>query len=140
MNALTGAGAHASQPMPTENSSASAETARTELFLDIGNERAIPSFSQLEKLLMIVAFDAAFAERLIRYGESAKVRYACEPDEGHVLDRLLSDDGAGMQAIRNVFRAMMETHECIRAQAVHLSSSGAAWHIAGVDDSTGMSG
>ncbi|MEA3121486.1 MAG: hypothetical protein QOH33_1041 [Paraburkholderia sp.] len=64
---------------------------------------------------MIVAFDPEFAERLIRYGASAKIRYAFEHDEGQLLDRLLSDRGAGMRAIQNVFRAMIETHEAIRA-------------------------
>jgi hypothetical protein len=106
--------AAASQPMPTTDSSASAGLAAAGL-------RAIPSFSQLEKLLMIVAFDPAFAERLIRYGESAKTRYAFDPDEGQVLDQLLSHGGAGMRAMQNVFRAMIETCEIIRAQEAQAS-------------------
>jgi hypothetical protein len=107
--------AFASKPVPTADSSAPADFALACPLPDVGEKPASPSFSQLEKLLMIVAFDPEFAERLIHYGESAKTRYAFEHDEGQLLDRLLSNRGAGMRAIQNVFRATIETHEAIRA-------------------------
>jgi hypothetical protein len=107
--------AFASQPVPTADSSAPTNPADACRLPDSGDRPATPSFSQLEKLLMIVAFDPEFAERLIRYGESAKIRYAFEHDEGQLLDRLLSNRGAGIRAIQNVFRATIETHEAIRA-------------------------
>jgi hypothetical protein len=74
------------------------------------------SFAQLEKVLTMVAFDAEFAERLIRYGESAKTRYAFLDREGQVLDRLLVNEGAGIRALQNVFQAVMETHEGVQRQ------------------------
>jgi hypothetical protein len=119
----------ASQPMPTADSSASANLVGACLLLDAVERRAISSFSQLEKLLMIVAFDPAFAERLISYGESAKTRYAFEHDEGQLLDRLLSSRGAGIRAIQNVFRAMIDTRESIRAQQMQASWLGATTRV-----------
>jgi hypothetical protein len=74
------------------------------------------NFAQLEKVLTIVAFDAEFAERLIRYGESAKTRYAFSDREGQVLDRLLVDQGAGIRALQNVFQAVLDTHEGVQRQ------------------------
>ena len=130
----------AARPMPTADPSASACVAAASLMIDAEAGHATPSFSQLEKLLMIVAFDPAFAERLIRYGETAKTRYAFHHDEGQVLDRLLSHRGAGLRAIQNVFRAMIETCESIRAQEMLASWSGARWRMASDDDIAGRTG
>jgi hypothetical protein len=110
------------QPMPTEDASASAPLATAGLLIDVTDRCASPSFSQLEKLLMIVAFDPVFAERLIRYGDTAKTRYAFDHDEGQVLDRLLSHRGVGIKAVQNVFRALIETYENLQAQNMEAPS------------------
>ncbi|RUL77530.1 hypothetical protein [Dyella choica] len=107
-------------PTPTTDTSAPVDPAGARAPAEAAEERADPSFSQLEKLLMMVAFDPAFAERLIAYGETAKTRYAFEFEEGALLDQLMSHHGAGMRAMQNVLRATIDTCECLARENAKL--------------------
>lgn len=114
---------------PTTDPSAPLDPAGARVLDEATEECAGPSFSQLEKLLMMAAFDPAFAERLISYGETAKTRYAFESDEGALLDQLMSHHGAGMRAIQNVLRATIDTCQGLAREHAQASRFDMAWHL-----------
>jgi len=60
------------------------------------------AYDQLEKILTRAAFDLGFREQLVRAGSSAKQRFVMDSDEGHFIDALLRDGGAGLRALLNV--------------------------------------
>jgi hypothetical protein len=61
------------------------------------------AYDQLEKVLTRAAFDPGFRKQLVRAGSSAKQRFVMDSDEGHFMDILLHDDGAGLRALLHVF-------------------------------------
>lgn len=66
------------------------------------------AFGQLEKLLMKASLEPRFRREMVRLGETAGARFACDEDEARILAELLADQGAGLAAVLAVIEAAID--------------------------------